>query len=297
MLARSPTQKYAAADTTAVNNFVQQGFAIYEGVFNADLIQIAREHLLIDYDRLAVLSRAGAFPVDVNGWSVAIMDAFARTSLYDQIIYSPGLIEVAKQYVGPDVAWLGHDGLFINVPTDTDPVLVKGQHTDVWTGTGVNTVFAALFFTDCDPYNGLSVCPGSHLQGLLPVRNRAIHPDWAVPFEQVNLDMVRAGDLVVWHALLIHSTTGHSDKNIRISMTSRFRANDGDLTSQERALGTRALSVGPLNQVLRLVGNDRLTPLRTYGGYVGVDRRMARLYDACAYKDSIDYDDFLGVDR
>ena len=293
MLARSPVRKRTVDDREAVIDFVQQGFVIYEDVFDTDLIAISLEHLMIDYDRLSGLARDGQFPVDVNGWSVAIMDAFARTGLYDQIIHTPKLIEIAKGYVGPDVAWLGHDGLFINVPTDTDPVLLKGQHTDVWTGTGVNTVFAALFFTDVDAYNGLTVCPGSHLQGLRPVRNRAIHPDWDVPFEQVNLDMVRAGDLVVWHALLIHSTTGHSDKNTRISMTSRFRANDGDMTSQERALGTRALSVGPLNQVLRLVGNDRLTPLRTYGGYVGVDRRMAGLYDCSPYHGGVDYSQYL----
>ena len=48
--------------------------------------------------------------------------------------------------------------------------------------------------------------------------------------------------------------------------------------AQERALGYRTLSVGPMNQILRLVGSDHLTPLRTYGGSVSIDKRLAHLY-------------------
>lgn len=273
----------------SLRHFVSQGFAIYRDVFAPELIARCRDFLGRQFNTLNSL----AVPHDINGWSVAIMNKFERSELYAELLASPKLIHLAKTYVGPDVIWFSHDGLFINVPSDKDPVLLKGRHTDVWTGTGVDTVFAALFFTDCDQYNGLSVCPGSHAQGLMPVYNRKVAPGPADTFSEINLDMVKAGDLVVWHALTIHSTTGHSDKNIRISMTSRFASAHAQLTSQERMLGYRPLCAGPLAQVRRLVGNDFMTPFRTHGGFVGVDRRMADVYDLCPSANGETFDRYL----
>ena len=65
------------------------------------------------------------------------------------------------------------------------------------------------------------------------------------------------------------------------------------MTRQEEAIGYRSLSVGPLNQILRLVGSDYLTPFRTLGGFVGIDRRLKDLYDLCPYKNETDYDKYL----
>ena len=278
----------------ALQQFVQQGYVIYQGMIDRDLIDKCRKFIVEKFRKLQL----ACHPEDVNGFSVAIMRAFERTDLYEELIRSEKLLHLTKQYVGPDVAWFSHDGLFINMSQDKDPVLLKGDHTDVWTGTGVNTVFCAIFFTDCDEYNGLSVWPGSHLQGLMPVHNRALtngaRKELETQIKRRNLSMVRAGDIVLWHPLTIHATTGHSDKNNRISMTSRFTSTETPMTSQEKALGYRVLSAGPLNQVMRLVGNDYLTPFRTLGGYVGVDRRMADVYNYSPYKDGdVDYDQYL----
>lgn len=286
-------KKYDFKDETAPAQFVQEGYVLYKDVFDPELIQQSKNFFFERFDKLKALADSGKIENDVNGWAVAIMKQFEKTDLYDRVIHCKKFIEVMKAYVGPDVALFGYDALWINVPKDNDPVLLKGHHTDAWTGTGVNTVFAKLFFTDVDDFNGMSVCPGSHLQGLIPVRNRAIDPLHKVEFETKNLNMCKAGDLLVWHALLIHSTTGHSDKNIRISMTSRFTSTEGQMTSQERGLGYRPLCVGPLNQVLRLVGNDYLMPFRTLGGYVGVDRRISDIYNYSRYKKGVDYDKYL----
>ncbi len=265
-----------------LTQFVRRGYVIYSGVFDEKLIARMRAFVL---ERHAYL--ASTTEQDVNGWAVAIMEQLERSKLYDDMVRTPALVRIAQQYVGPDVAWFAHDGLFLNVPSDKDPVLLKGHHMDAWTGTGMYTVFAGIFLTDVDEYNGLSVCPGSHLQGLMPVKNRAA--DFSETFETRNLDMVKAGDMVLWHPLLIHSTTGHSDKNIRVSITSRFTSTETAMSSQERALGYRVLSVGPMNQVLRLVGSDYLLPFRTYGGYVGVDRRVAGIYDHSPVKTKRNY--------
>ena len=277
-------------DELALRQFVQQGYVIYEGLIEPQLVRDVHDFIASKYRKLQLACKE-----DVNGFAVAIMRALERSPFYEQLVHSWKLVSLAKQYVGPDVAWFAHDGLFINMPADKDPVLLKGLHTDVWTGTGINTVFCAVFFTDCDEYNGLSVWPGSHLQGLQPVQNRALaYPgQFDSHFKPLNLSMVKAGDIVLWHPLTIHATTGHSDKNIRISMTSRFTSTETPMTSQERSLGYRVLSAGPLNQVMRLVGNDYLLPNRTLGGYVGVDRRMADVYNYSPYKTGIDYDQYL----
>jgi len=285
--------KHEYSDEAALAQFVQEGYVLYQNVFDPELISASYRFIFEKYERLKKIAGEGKIDFDVNGWAVAIMKLYERTDLYEKVIHSKRYVEVMKRFVGPDVALLGYDALWINVPKDKDPVLLKGLHTDAWSGTGVNTVFAKLFFTDVDPFNGMSVCPGSHVQGMIPVRNRAIDPRYEVQFETKNMDMCKAGDLLVWHSLLVHSTTGHSDKNIRISMTSRFTSIENQMTTQERGLGYRPLSVGPLNQVLRLVGNDYLTPFRTLGGYVGVDRRISDIYNYSRYKQGVDYEKYL----
>ena len=139
----------------------------------------------------------------------------------------------------------------------------------------------------------MSVSPGSHLLGMVPVRNRAIDPSSNIKLEDLNLNNLKAGDVIAWHPLLIHKTTGHSDRNMRIAITSRFTSTETPFSSQERSLGYRALSVGPMNQVLRLIGNDLLTPLRTYGGFVGIDRRLQKLYGYSHYETIEDFARFI----
>src|SRR4029077_19243564 len=154
-------------------------------------------------------------------WSIAVTQAFERSYQHRELIHSPRLKALAQRYLGPDVIWFNYDALFVNVPDDSDPVTTKAFHTDVWTGTGVNTLFAITFFTDVDEKNGLTVVPGSHLQGLWPVRNRKIELPGNLRLEESpqptifdhcfmppkNLDMICAGDIIIWHPLLIHATT------------------------------------------------------------------------------------------
>jgi ectoine hydroxylase-related dioxygenase (phytanoyl-CoA dioxygenase family) len=286
-------KKYRPGDSDANEAFVKEGFVIYKDVYDIALIEKTRKTLFKWYERLAQICNEGKIEEDVNGWAISIMEKYEKTNLYESFITNPNTLAIMQSYMGPDICALGYDAFWINVPKDKDPVLSKGQHSEAWTGTSVYSVFAKTFFTDVDKYNGMSVSPGSHLQGLTPVKNRAIDPMYNLEFENVNIDFAKMGDLLLWHPLLVHATTGHSDKNIRMSITSRFTSTETPFSTQERALGYRPLSVGPLNQVLRFVGNDQLLPLRTYGGFVGVDRRMSKIYGYSDYKKNVDYTEFL----
>src|SRR5579871_4129825 len=152
-------KKHEFNDEAALAQFVQEGYVLYQNVFDPELVSASRQFFMDKFNQLKKLSDEGKIDVDVNGWAVAIMKLFERTDFYEKIIHSKRFIDMMKRYVGPDVALLGYDALWINVPKDKDPVLLKGQHTDAWSGTGVNTVFAKIFFTDVDPYNGMSVSP------------------------------------------------------------------------------------------------------------------------------------------
>lgn len=285
--------KFNPNDPDAIKFFIQNGYVQYENVYDPILITECSNFFFDCYNKLLDHSLKGEFDIDINGWAVSIINLFEKTDLYQSFIKTQNVIDIFKDYLGPDIAILGYDALWINVPQDNDPVLLKGDHTDAWTGTSINTIFAKTFFTPVDNFNGMSVCPGSHLQGLIPVRNRAIDPFANVKFNSVNLSNSKSGDFLIWHPLLIHSTTGHSDKNIRISLTSRFTSTETSFSSQERALGYKTLNVSPMNQILRLIGNDHLSPLRTYEGFVGIDRRLADIYEYSEFKANINYLPYL----
>lgn len=78
-----------------------------------------------------------------------------------------------------------------------------------------------------------------------------------------------------------------------MSVTSRYTSTETEFSSQERSLGYKPICVGPMNQIKRLIGDDSLRPFRTYGGYVGVDRRLEALYGYSEYKRDSEYDDYI----
>lgn len=251
-----------------IEDFVRDGYAIIRQPFAKKDVDSCRAFVEGHFDKRR----------DPHEQSVSIMDRLQHWQPFKNIVEGAAAKSIMRQFLGPDLCIFNYDALWINVPKDKNPVLLKGDHTDAWTGTSVHTIFAKVFLTDCDKHNGITVCPGSHLQGMLPVRNRAVDAK-GVRFRRRNLCDIHAGDWLLWHPLLVHATTGHSAKHTRISITSRYTSTETPFSSQERALGYRTLSVGPMNQILRLVGNDYLTPLRTYGGTVAIDKRLRAIYE------------------
>jgi len=283
-------RKFVFNDDAWMESFVKNGFIIFTDIFERAVVNGAQHYLMDKFHQLLAWSECDlSRQPDIHGWSVAIAELFSKTSIYEDVVLNRKLVCVLKALLGPDIAIFNQDALWINVPKDSDPVLLKGIHNDAWTGTSVNTLFTKFFFTDVDDYNGITVYPGSHLFGMVPVRNRSIDPACNLELTPLNLSNIRQGDVLLWHPLLLHSTTGHSNESIRISLTSRYTSPETTFSSQERALGYRVISVGPLNQILRLVGNDYLTPFRTLGGFVGVDRRLSKLYGFSDYSTNNDY--------
>ena len=275
--------------------FVNNGYLVYKNVYSKEFIEESSKYFFSNLKKLVKLSESKKIDYDINGFAAAIIENYSKSNLYDDHVSNKNLLKIMQNLLGRDLAIFNQDALWINTPTNNDPVLNKGLHTDFWTGTSINTIFSKVFFTDVDDYNGMTVCPSSHLYGSVPVKNRAIDENLMDISEivEINLNHIKAGDVLIWHPLLIHSTTGQSDKNIRISVTSRYTSTETKFSSQERSLGYKVLSVSPMNQILRLIGNDNLQLLRTYGGYVGVDRRLQKLYGYSDYKVEEQYEKYI----
>jgi len=275
--------------TEIIRRLVLDGYVLIQGAVKPTVIHSSNEMIQLALEELISYSKNQSLELDYNGFAVSILEEFARTYEYQCLTSDEKLLDLLACFLGPDIGILGYDALWINAPSDSDPVLLKNQHVDAWTGTSVNSLFVKFFFTDVDKYNGVCVSPGSHLQGLIPVRNRGIDPSTRAWFDDLNLDTAARGDVLIWHPLLVHSTAGHSPTALRISMTSRYTSTESSFSSQERALGIRPLRVGPLNQVLRIIGSDHLLPFRTYGGHVGIDRRMSGIYRYGNFEKDLDY--------
>ena len=59
----------------------------------------------------------------------------------------------------------------------------------------------------------------------------------------------------------------------------RFANLNYRISNQEKDLGFKTLTVSPMRKVLRTIGNDFLTPFRTYGGVAGIDRVVKEVYN------------------
>lgn len=282
-------------DEKALKFFVKYGYVHYKNLYPKELINRSSDYLSSSFQKLKKLSEKGEFPNDFQGWGNAVLEKFVSTFNYESIVENPKTIDVLKKYLGNDIAILNYDNLWINIPENKDPVSIKKAHTDVWTGMSINTLLANIYFTDVDDFNGLTVYPCSHLQGIMPVRNRAPDPLYNVQFDPLNLNNIEKGDFILWHPLLLHSTTGNSNKNIRISMSMHFTSTETEFTTQEKTRGYRTISVSPLKQISRIIGNDYLTPFRTYGGYAGIELRLKKLYNLVEQKSdsSIDYSKYI----
>lgn len=261
--------------------FVENGYVIIKNIIDKKTVEDLLNYVKKSIKTLENLSKKKKIKEDFESWSIAIISKLEKKSFYKRYIKSVKLISLLKEFLGPDICTLGYNSLWINNPTNKNPVLNKKPHVDAWTGTSINTLFFKMFLTNVDKYNGLTVYPGSHLQGMIPVKSRIINEeDFKIRFNKINLDNLKTGDCVMWHALTLHATTGQSNKNVRLSITARFTSTESFFSSQEKALGFETLTVGPLNQILRIIGNDYLFPLRTYNTFTGTDKRLAELYDS-----------------
>ena len=267
-------KKYSVDSKNLEEKYIKDGYLLIKNPFEKKYIDKLSSSILNQVKKLERIHK------DYHDICNKIIDDFEKSSAYDELIFQKKLKQLMIRFLGNDLCVLNYTALWVNAPTNKNPVLKKNEHVDSWTGTGINTIFLKIFLTDCDKYNGMTVFPGTHLHGLYPVKNRTLHlPEGIKLNKGINLKECKKGDVLIWHPLLVHSTTGHSPKNKRVSFTLRYTSTETEFTSQERALGYKTLSVSVGNTIKRFIGNDGLQPFRVYGGKAAIDKRLSKLYN------------------
>lgn len=267
-------KKFTLYSKNLEEKYIRDGYVIVKDIFNKKYINTLSKNILSQVKKLEKKHK------DYHDICNIIMDGFEKSPAYDELIFQEKLKNLMIRFLGKDLCVLNYTALWVNTPTNKNPVLKKNEHVDSWTGTGINTIFLKVFLTDCDEYNGMTVFPGTHLHGLYPVKNRTLNlPEGVSLGKGINLKDCKKGDVLMWHPLLVHSTTGHSPKNKRVSFTLRYSSTENEFTSQERALGYKTLSVSVGNTIKRYIGNDGLQPFRVYGGKAAIDKRLSKLYN------------------
>ena len=273
-------KKFNFNDTNIEDFYIKNGFVVIRNSIENRFLKKISRNILSQIQKIEKKSQKTKKRIDYHDISNLIMNNFESSQDYDDLIFQNKTKYIMNRLIGNDLCVLNYTALWINVPTNTNPVLNKNEHVDAWTGTSINTIFLKLLITDCDKFNGITVFPGTHLHGLYPVKNRTIdYKTFGIKLEKgLNL-VLKKGDILIWHPLLVHSTTGHSKKNKRVSFTLRYTSTENEFSSQERALGYKTISVSSNNIIRRYIGNDLLQPFRIYGGKASIDKRLAKLYN------------------
>jgi hypothetical protein len=208
--------------------------AVVDGV-RADVTEVLADQgwLAPDTDPLdAVPGPTPRKPGD-DGW----FDAYTRVigaESFNRLPHSPALASVARNILGPDtiaqpmkIARITYPGSQYPTPPHQDFFFVRGT-PDVLT--------AWIPLGDCPAdMGGLRVLPGSHHDGLRAVK--AAHgaggisaevdeddPRWRGPVDY------RAGDVLVFHSLLVHNAPPNQGERLRLSGDFRFQSASDPIT-------------------------------------------------------------------
>ena len=264
--------------------FVKEGFCVIRGVYNSKKI-IELEHLILKLDKKYNKFKNS---FDNQSFAIASHKIFEKTSLYDYFYRNKNLIKILKLFYGTDVAHINYSRFQINrkfleikSKKKNDEEIkfqqFKGIHNDHWTGSSEYTIHYWMPFSGVDRNNAMVMYPGSHLNGSYPVLNREIDKSLDFKYKPHNLSYLKNGDIVLFHSLLLHKTAGKTDKT-RFAELSRFASPNFKMTNQELDLGYKSLAIGPMRRIIRTIGNDALTPFRTYGSIAGIDRVVYEVY-------------------
>lgn len=265
--------------------FVKNGFVVIRGIYNKTKVK-SLENLIKNLNNKYSKYKN---KFDAQAFSIASHKIFEKNDLYEYFYKNKNLISILKKFLGNDIVLINFSRFQINLKKnkladskqkrdEKKFQQFKGVHNDHWTGSSEFSLHYWMPFSGVDKNNSMIMFPGSHLNGSYPVLNREIDPNVEFRYQEHNLNYLKNGDVVLFHSLTLHKTAGKSDKT-RMAEIARFANLNYRISNQEKDLGFKTLTVSPMRKVLRTIGNDFLTPFRTYGGIAGIDRTVNEVYN------------------
>ncbi|WP_144120725.1 phytanoyl-CoA dioxygenase family protein [Catellatospora sichuanensis] len=192
------------AATSLADEFAAHGYVVLRGVLNADEVRTARA---LCKQHLAVAGVQEMMTCD-----------FLANEFLAGIALRPLVLDTVAQLVGPQVVMYPNCTARMNVyvPWHVDTTFVGADTEYVW-APGFVHVQAGLYLQDNGPATGggIDVIRGSHLMsfdgyGRIPADFSAASRTLGRSVLRETVD-TRAGDMILWHGRLMHSSTeGHA---------------------------------------------------------------------------------------
>jgi hypothetical protein len=260
------TYRFDGNDSSSKDYFFKNGFFVLKSAFPSELIKKIYAEVSSAYIKTKKAAEVEKKPLPFVGIIQRTKETLEESNLVNQLYTSENLLNCLEGFLGPDLAKINANGLFINDPDDNSPVTNKACHQDIWTGASVDDIIVWIPFNNVERENTVSVVPGSHYYGILPNRNREILPlaDFSMPDPLPIVD-IEPGDALLFHTMLVHKTSGRGSQ-IRYAMHFNMRNSNAPLTKQQQAFGYIGIRQGVMTKIRAVLGNDHFTPLRTYGG-------------------------------
>jgi phytanoyl-CoA hydroxylase len=202
----------------AVEQFEREGFVIFRGVLDPDLIREASDH--VEW----LMQRHPEERPERLGHTLMTHDPF-----WVRLISDDRLLDIAELFVGPNIALFASHYLS-KPPVEGMPVLWH-QDGSYWPLEPMEVVTLWLAVDDSLPENGcMRVIPGTHRLELHALQRRtdvdnvlSSQIDPALVDESKAVDLVlKAGDVSVHHPNIIHGSNANTSAQRRCGLTIRY---------------------------------------------------------------------------
>ena len=220
----------ATSDNPSIaSNFSRDGFAIFREVLDADLITEAGQHV-------EWLQKQHP---ELSGEDLGT-ELLARDPFWIRLISDDRLLNIAEQFVGPDIALFASH--YISKPPFSGKPVLWHQDAAYWPLEPMNVVTLWLAVDKSDTENGcLRVIPGSHKSKVEELRDRpdidsVLGSEIAVEVEESRAyDMLlNPGDVEVHHPNIIHGSNANLSPRRRCGLTIRYIPTSTRITGPEQ---------------------------------------------------------------
>ena len=257
-------------DPKLIDCFVENGFVIAKSILDKKILKRTSDACLLEYHKYKKKYWNKLPSKYQNTLTIGNFLFEDKSSIvYSNLLKIPKeklLLDTLERLLGPNISMMNGFAVLFNDPDDNSNLTVRTLHQEMWSGSGVNTILTWIPITKVVPENTITVIPKSHLHGFIPNRNRNVLPTEGIDLGQsIALTGFELGDVLFFHSLLLHGTTGTS-KFIRLALSYEFKETFEKPTYKEQERGHASLRNGPLTRIRKILGNDLYSQFRVYGG-------------------------------
>jgi ectoine hydroxylase-related dioxygenase (phytanoyl-CoA dioxygenase family) len=239
--------------STSVNSFLHQynqdGYVIVRDVLDDATIADAQRH-----EAWFRSQHPGATAEQLHNQLTDARDPF-----YFHLCRNPRLLDIAEQFIGPDIAVFATGYIF--KPPHSDLKILWHQDGSYWPLEPMEVVTLWVAITPSTPANGcMRMIPGTHRMDLHPLQtdrsernllNSRIDPVLVDESQAVDL-VLRPGDVSIHHPNIIHGSGANGSDDWRVNLVIRYIPTSTRITRSpwERAFWARGNVVPGLNKYL-----------------------------------------------